>query len=98
MVAWNIYVIALAAVLLQAWMGRKGRRDWYLDGIVPLLYGGVVAWMFVGKDFLLALRIILCGTALPILLLLWAWRDSRTGDQEASENRPRRQGPPPPLP
>jgi len=60
----------------------------YLSGIIPLLYGGVVAWMFVGEDFLLALRIILCGTALPILLLLWAWWDSRTEEREKRGEAP----------
>lgn len=85
---WTVYTIAFAAVLIQAWTSRKRCRYWYLSGIIPLLYGGVVAWMFVGEDFLLALRIILCGTALPILLLLWAWWDSRTEEREKRGEAP----------
>ena len=38
--------------------------------IVPLIYGGVVAWMFRGEDLLLSLQIILFGAVIPIFLLL----------------------------
>ena len=44
---------------------------------IPLVYGGVVAWMFLEEDPLLSLQVMLFGSALPIALLLWAWWDSR---------------------
>ena len=55
--SWSVLFIALAAVVLQAWVS-------------PLRYGAAVAWMFIGQDFLRALRVILLGTALPITLLV----------------------------
>lgn len=79
--AWTVYTIAFAAVLAQAWLGRKTRRYWYLEGIVPLAYGGVVAWMFLEEDPLRSLQVMVFGAVLPILLLVWAWWDSHREDQ-----------------
>ena len=64
--SWSVLFIALAAVVLQAWVSRRGAPGWYMGCIIPLLYGAAVAWMFIGQDFLRALRVILLGTALPI--------------------------------
>ena len=75
--AWLIYTLAFAAVLVQAWLGRGRRRYWYLEGVVPLLYGGAVAWMFSEEDPLRSLQVMLFGSLLPATLLLWAWWDSR---------------------
>ena len=82
MSAWTVYAIAFAAVLAQAFLGRGKRRYWYLEGIIPLVYGGVVAWMFLEEDPLLSLQVMLFGSALPIALLLWAWWDSRRETKE----------------
>ena len=68
--SWSVLFIALAAVVLQAWVSRRGAPGWYMGCIIPLLYGAAVAWMFVGQDSLRALRVILLGTALPITLLV----------------------------
>ena len=68
--AWAVFTAAFAAVVLQAWVSRRGERRWYMGCIVPLAYGGVVAWMFLGKDLLLSLQIILFGAVIPIALLL----------------------------
>ena len=63
--SWTVFSLAFAGVLISAWLGRKNSPDWYLGGIVPLLYGGV------------ALRIILFGALLPAGLLGWLWWDRR---------------------
>ena len=68
--AWTVFTIAFAAVVLQAWISRRGERHWYMGCIVPLIYGGVVAWMFRGEDLLLSLQIILFGAVIPIFRLL----------------------------
>lgn len=68
--SWSVLFIALAAVVLQAWVSRRGAPGWYMGCIIPLLYGAAVAWMFVGQDFLRALWVILLGSALPITLLI----------------------------
>ena len=68
--AWAVFTIAFAAVVLQAWISRRGERHWYMGCIVPLAYGGVVAWMFLEDDLIRALQIILFGSAVPIFLLL----------------------------
>ena len=75
--SWTVFSLAFTGVLFSAWLGRKNSPNWYLGGIVPLLYGGVVAWMFLDEDPLLALRIILFGALLPAALLGWLWWDSR---------------------
>ena len=67
--SWSVLFIALAAVVLQAWVSRRGAPGWYM-GCIILLYGAAVAWMFVGQDFLRALWVILLGSALPITLLI----------------------------
>ena len=54
--SWSVLFIALAAVVLQAWVSRRGAPGWYMGCIIPLLYGAAVAWMFIGQDFLRALR------------------------------------------
>lgn len=46
--AWTVFTVAFAAVVLQAWISRRGAPHWYMGCIVPLIYGGVVAWMFRG--------------------------------------------------
>ena len=71
--SWTVFSLAVAGVILSAWLGRGNTHSWYLSCIVPLLYGGVVAWMFRGDDPMLALRVLIFGTALPILLLALAW-------------------------
>ena len=50
--SWSVLFIALAAVVLQAWVSRRGAPGWYMGCIIPLLYGAAVAWMFIGQDFL----------------------------------------------
>lgn len=81
--SWTIFSLAFAGVLFFAWLGRRQSPNWYLSGIVPLLYGGVIAWMFWEDAPLLALRIILFGALLPAALLGWLWWDAR---QEASDS------------
>lgn len=80
--SWSIFTAAFAAVVIQAWVCRKGSPTWYLSCIVPLLYGAAVAWMFVDQDCLLALQVILFGAAIPITLLLTAWRRRRENHGE----------------
>lgn len=75
---WAVFTVAFAAVILHTWVTRRGSPHWYLGCIVPLLYGGVVAWMFMGRAFMLSFQIIVFGAALPIGLLVWLWR--REGD------------------
>ena len=70
--SWAIFTLAFAAVVLQAWVRGRGSSNWYLGCIVPLVYGGAVAWMFVGRDFTRSLQIILFGAAIPITLLVSA--------------------------
>ena len=69
--------------------GRGGAPHRYLRAAAPLLYGGAVAWMFLGDDFLLALRIILFGAVLPVAGLLWLWRSDRDWDppEERDQHR-----------
>ena len=80
---WALFLFAFAAVVIHAWLCRREDPHWYLGCIVPLLYGGAVAGMFLGDDLLLALRIILFGAALPVAGLLWLWRSDR--DREPPE-------------
>ena len=80
---WALFLFAFAAVVIHAWLCRREDPHWYLGCIVPLLYGGAVAWMFLRDDFLLALRIILFGAVLPVAGLLWLWRSDR--DREPPE-------------
>lgn len=75
--SWSILTTAFFAVVIQAWVCRKDSPTWYLGCIIPLLYGAAVAWMFVDQDCLLALQIILFGAAIPITLLLSAWKRRR---------------------
>ena len=75
--SWTVFSLAFVGVLISAWLGHRNSPNWYLGGIVPLLYGGVVAWMFLEEDPLLSLRIILFGSLLPAGLLGWLWWDSR---------------------
>ena len=79
--AWTLYTVAFAAVLAQAWLGRGRRRYWYLEGVIPLLYGGAVAWMFLEEAPLRSLQVMLFGSLLPVALLLWTWWDSRREDE-----------------
>ena len=82
--AWSVFTVAFASVVLHAWISRKGARDWYMGCIVPLIYGGVVAWMFLGDDVTRSLQIILFGSAIPILLMLFFRHRQR--DNEANES------------
>ena len=86
---WALFLFAFAAVVIHAWLCRREDPHWYLGCIVPLLYGGAVAWMFLGDDFLLALRIILFGAVLPVAGLLWLWRSDRDWDppEERDQHR-----------
>ncbi|MEA4932391.1 MAG: hypothetical protein VB071_02185 [Lawsonibacter sp.] len=81
---WTVYTIAFSAVLVQVWAERKRSRFWYLRGIVPLLYGAVVAGMFWEKDAVRSFQIIVFGGILPVLLLLGAWWDSRMEERTES--------------
>ena len=83
--AWPVFTLAFAAVILQAWVSRRGARDWYMGCIVPLLYGGVVAWMFMEDDLLRALQVILFGAVLPIVLLLSFRRRQRERQEDEEE-------------
>ena len=85
MASWGLLAAAFAAVLLQAWARNKGAPDWYMGCIVPLLYGAAVAWMFVGRDFMLCLQIILFGAALPISLLVSSWLRGRERKRREEE-------------
>ena len=69
---WTVFSLAFAAVVVHAWLCRREDPHWYLGCIVPLLYGGAVAGMFLGDDLLLALRIILFGAVLPVAGLLFS--------------------------
>lgn len=82
---WALFLFAFAAVVIHAWLCRREDPNWYLGCVVPLLYGGAVAGMFLGDDLLLALRIILFGAVLPVAGLLWLWRSDR--DREPPEER-----------
>lgn len=83
MSAWTVCSVAFAAVLAQAFRGRRTRRYWYLEGIVPLFYGGAVAWMFWEEAPLRSLQVMLFGSLLPIALLLWVrWDSGREGRRE----------------
>lgn len=83
--AWTLYTAAFAAVVIQAWAGRKNSPNWYLGCIVPLLYGAAVAWLFVGRDCIRAFQVVILGAALPISLLLSIWWRGR----EAPSDRDR---------
>ena len=76
--SWSVFFIALASVVLQAWVSRRGAPGWYMGCIVPLLYGASVAWMFVDQDLLRAMWVILLGTALPITILVSLGRHEPT--------------------
>lgn len=84
--SWAIFILAFAAVVVQAWMNRKNSPNWYLGCIVPLVYGGVVAWMFIGEDFVRSLGIIIFGAAIPISLLVSFWRHGE--EEKNQENVP----------
>lgn len=83
---WSVFTLASAAVVLQAWLSRKGARDWYMGCIVPLIYGGVVAWMFMGDDVTRSLQIIIFGSAIPILLMLSFRRRQRENQEDESSD------------
>ena len=85
--AWTVFTIAFAAVVLQAWISRRGERHWYMGCIVPLIYGGVVAWMFLGDDLLLSLQIILFGAVIPIFLLLSLWVKEKKNREDDSPSQ-----------
>ena len=80
--SWTIFSLAFAAVVLYSWASRRNSPHWYLNCAVPLLYGGVVAWMFLGENPLLVLQVLIFGTILPVLLLAAVWLGGRpSGDQ-----------------
>ena len=89
--SWAIFTLAFAAVVIQAWVRGRGSSNWYLGCIVPLVYGGAVAWMFVGRDFTRSLQIILFGAAIPITLLVSAWLRKRDEEGEENEGEPKEQ-------
>ena len=89
--SWAIFTLAFAAVVIQAWVRGRGSSNWYLGCIVPLVYGGAVAWMFVGRDFTRSLQIILFGAAIPITLLVSAWLRKRDEEGEEIEGAPKEQ-------
>ena len=85
--SWALFTIAFSAVIVHAWLSRRNDPHWYLGCVVPLLYGGAVAGMFLGDDLLLALRIILFGAVLPVAGLLWLWRSDREPPEEDRRER-----------
>lgn len=89
--SWAIFTLAFAAIVIQAWVRGRGSSNWYLGCIVPLVYGGAVAWMFVGKDFTRSLQIILFGAAIPITLLVSAWLRKRDEEGQENEGEPKEQ-------
>ena len=89
--SWAIFTLAFAAVVLQAWVRGRGSSTWYLGCIVPLVYGGAVAWMFVGDDAKRSLQIILFGAAIPITLLVSAWLRKREEEGEDPGGDPKEQ-------
>ena len=86
--SWTIFSLAFAAVVLYSWGSRKNSPHWYLNCAVPLLYGGAIAWMFLGEDPLLALRVLIFGTALPALLLVMAWTGAREQSGRSRDESP----------
>ena len=74
---WTVFSLAFAAVVVHAWLCRREDPHWYLGCIVPLLYGGAVAWMFLEQEPFLALKVLIFGTALPVVLLVLAWAGAR---------------------
>lgn len=72
MASWAVFTIGFGAVLLHALASRKSDPHWYLSVIIPLLYGGIIAWMFVGENVVLSLQIIVFGTVIPILFLVFS--------------------------
>ena len=86
--AWTVFTIAFAAVVLQAWISRRGERRWYMSCIVPLAYGGVVAWMFLGDDLIRSLQIILFGSVVPIFLLVsLGHREKEERDEDSAPEK-----------
>lgn len=74
-----VFTMAFGAVMLHAWINRRDNRYWYLNGIVPLAYGAIVAGMFMGRDFVLSFQIIVYGAIIPITLLLFLWVTQSNG-------------------
>lgn len=87
--SWGIFIIAFSAVIVQAWVRGRGTPNWYMDCIIPLLYGAAVAWMFMGEGLLRFLQIILFGTAIPITLFLSAWMRKREDRRPGDDGAPR---------
>ena len=86
MSAWSVFLIAFAAVVVQARVSRKGDPRWYMGCVIPLLYGGAVAWMFLGEDLLRSLQIIIFGTAIPISMLFSLGRKEERKDDPAAQD------------
>ena len=74
---WTIFSLAFAAVILYTWGSKKSSPNWYLGCAVPLLYGGAVAGVFLEQEPFLALKVLIFGTALPVVLLVLAWAGAR---------------------
>ena len=89
--SWTIFSLAFAAVVLYSWASRRNSPHWYLNCAVPLLYGGVVAWMFLGETPLLVLQVLIFGTILPVLLLAAVWLGGRDRPAEKQPPHPERE-------
>ena len=65
------FVIALLVILFHTWASRRSPRYWYLGGIVPLIWLGLVVflWSRGQIDLPADLRILIVPTVL--LLLIW---------------------------
>lgn len=89
--SWAIFTLAFAA-RSHPGLGKGQRLLQLVFGLhCSPVYGGAVAWMFVGRDFTRSLQIILFGAAIPITLLVSAWLRKRDEEGEEIEGEPKEQ-------
>lgn len=64
-------IVALIVIVFHIWASRRSPRYWYVGGIIPLLWVGVLAFLFINGqiDFKEDLRVIVFPTL--IFLLIW---------------------------
>lgn len=81
---------ALAALLVfHLWASRRPARLWYLGGIAPLAWIGVLIWMGVSGVFAGDLWGLLAGGLAPLAVLLGLWAYGR----QAADARDAESGP-----
>ena len=66
-----VWIIALAVVIFHIWLCRRSPRYWCAGGIVPIIWFGLVIFLFANDkiDFMKDLKVLIFPTV--ILLLLW---------------------------